>query len=164
MLASLALVLLCAQIFLGGWTSTNYAAPSCPDFPKCQGQWWPQTDFPEAFTLSRGFDINYEYGVLDNVGRLTIHLAHRCGAAVVGTLLAGLAIYLLLSGQALWRRLGAALLAAVALQITLGISLVLSHFRLWLGDAHNAGAAILLLTVIALNFFAWRERSPAYDG
>lgn len=158
-LAAFALVILGAQIFLGGWTSTNYAAPSCPDFPKCQGQWLPQTDFAQAFKLSRGFDINYEYGVLDNIGRLTIHFAHRCGAAIVGLLLSALAIYLLRIPVVTWRRFGAALLAAVLLQITIGISLVLSHFRLWLGDAHNAGAAILLLTVIALNFHAWRDGS-----
>ena len=158
-LAAFALVILSAQIFLGGWTSTNYAAPSCPDFPTCQGRWWPQTDFAQAFKLSRGFDINYEYGVLDNIGRLTIHLVHRCGAALVGLLLSAIAVYLLRSSSLRWRRFGVGLLAAVLLQITLGISLVLSHFRLWLGDAHNAGAAILLLTVVALNFFAWQDRS-----
>jgi heme A synthase len=30
------------QIALGGWTSSNYAAAACPDFPTCQGAWWPQ--------------------------------------------------------------------------------------------------------------------------
>src|SRR5580692_9731454 len=31
-----ACVVMTAQIFLGGWTSTNYAAVACPDFPTCQ--------------------------------------------------------------------------------------------------------------------------------
>ena len=35
--AAAALVL---QISLGGWTSANYAALACPDFPTCQNQWW----------------------------------------------------------------------------------------------------------------------------
>ena len=35
------LLLLVGQIILGGWTSANYAALACPDFPTCQGQWWP---------------------------------------------------------------------------------------------------------------------------
>jgi cytochrome c oxidase assembly protein subunit 15 len=157
LLAPLALLLLGAQIFLGGWTSTNYAAAACPDFPTCQGSLWPKTDFEQAFTLWRGLGINYEYGVLDNAGRVTIHLMHRCGAAIVGIVLGGLALYLLLAGRTpQWRRLGAVLAAALVLQITIGVSLVLLHFPLWLGDAHNAGAAILLLTVLALNFFAWR--------
>ena len=30
------LVVLALQIMLGGWTSSNYAALACPDFPTCQ--------------------------------------------------------------------------------------------------------------------------------
>ena len=36
------LVIVVLQISLGGWTSSNYAALACPDFPTCQGKWWPQ--------------------------------------------------------------------------------------------------------------------------
>src|ERR1044072_6256569 len=39
--ATLALVALGLQVFLGGWTSSNYAAMACPDFPRCQDQWVP---------------------------------------------------------------------------------------------------------------------------
>ncbi len=47
------LVLLCAQILLGGWTSTHYAAMGCIEFPTCYGGlWWPETDFAEGFALS----------------------------------------------------------------------------------------------------------------
>ena len=38
-----ALVILFLQIFLGGWTSTNYAALACTDFPTCHGVWMPST-------------------------------------------------------------------------------------------------------------------------
>ena len=41
----LALVILALQIFLGGWTSTNYAALACTDFPTCHGTFWPSMDF-----------------------------------------------------------------------------------------------------------------------
>jgi cytochrome c oxidase assembly protein subunit 15 len=62
-------VLVCAgvlvlQIMLGGWTSTNYAALACPDFPTCQGEWWPETDFANAFVPWRGLGIDYAGGVL----------------------------------------------------------------------------------------------------
>ena len=40
-LGVVALAALGLQIALGGWTSSNYAAVSCPDFPQCQAQWWP---------------------------------------------------------------------------------------------------------------------------
>jgi len=95
--------------------------------------------------------------VLDNVGRLTIHFVHRLGATVVALTFGVLALYLLLAARTpRWRYLGMALAAALLLQLGIGVGFVLMHFPLWLGDAHNAGAAILLLTVLALNFFAWR--------
>ena len=40
-LGSAAAAALVLQISLGGWTSANYAALACPDFPTCQTQWWP---------------------------------------------------------------------------------------------------------------------------
>ncbi|MDH3588580.1 MAG: COX15/CtaA family protein, partial [Gammaproteobacteria bacterium] len=46
--AMVALLIVFLQIALGGWTSANYAAVACPDFPTCQSQWWPDTDFASA--------------------------------------------------------------------------------------------------------------------
>ena len=69
------------QIALGGWTSTNYAATACPDFPTCQARWWPHTDFRNAFVLWHA-QMNYEGGVLDNPARVAIHFTHRLGALV----------------------------------------------------------------------------------
>jgi len=77
------LSLLIVQILLGGWTSANYAALACPDFPTCQGKWWPATDFKEGFVFWRGLEQNYEFGVLDNPARTAIHLSHRLFAASV---------------------------------------------------------------------------------
>jgi cytochrome c oxidase assembly protein subunit 15 len=157
-LAALALTVVAAQIFLGGWTSSNYAALACPDFPMCQGHLLPQTSLAEAFTLWHGMGVDYEYGILDVAARATIHLVHRYGALLVSLVLGGIAAYLLARGRAgLWRRLGWALLGVLALQLAIGISIVKLSLPLWLADAHNAGAALLLLTVVALNFFAWRR-------
>ena len=39
------LFVLGCQISLGGWTSSNYAALACPDFPTCQGEFWPGHEF-----------------------------------------------------------------------------------------------------------------------
>ena len=41
-------------------------------------------------------------------------------------------------------------LAALAAQVSIGISMVLRGFPLWLATAHNAGAAVTLLAVLAL--------------
>src|SRR3954468_7398408 len=52
--AGLALAALAVQVWLGGWTSSNYAALACPDVPQCQGQWVPDANFKDAFVLWRG--------------------------------------------------------------------------------------------------------------
>lgn len=153
--AAAALLLVATQIFLGGWTSTNYAALACPDFPTCHGQWWPEMDADEAFTLWRGLGINYEYGVLDNRARVTIHFVHRIGALVVTAALLWLGYLLLRQADVRWKIQGGALLAALATQIVIGISVVVQQLPLWLASAHNAGAAVLLLVVVMLNHRAW---------
>lgn len=142
--AGAALVL---QIALGGWTSANYAALACPDFPTCQTQWWPAlAEFDEAFVLWRGIGVDYEGGVLDHPARVAIHFTHRLGAVVASLLLIGL-------GAALLRRpdgrlVGGALLAALAVQLALGASIVLLGVPLSVAVAHNGGAALLLLTLV----------------
>lgn len=154
--ALLALVVLVLQIALGGWTSTNYAALACADFPTCHGQWWPETDFSEAFVLWRGTGINYEYGVLDNPARTAIHLTHRLGALVAFIVVGGLAIRLLrLGGEA--ARAGGLVLAFLVLQIALGIGNVLLHLPLYVAVAHNATAALLLLSLINASYLLWRR-------
>ena len=159
-----ALLLLCGQIFLGGWTSTNYAALACPDFPACHDSYVPKGDLGEAFKLWRGLGIDYEFGVLDTAARATIHLVHRYGALVLSLTLIAVAGYLLSLGRKPFTQLGAALLGALALQVAIGVGLIHLQLPLWLADAHNAGAAVLLLAVLALNHTVWRGdvRRPAH--
>ncbi|MBI2383075.1 MAG: COX15/CtaA family protein [Gammaproteobacteria bacterium] len=161
-LAAAALLLLAGQIFLGGWTSSNYAALACPDLPTCHGRWLPETDAAEAFTLWRGLGVNYEFGVLDNRARVTIHFFHRLGAVLVAAAVLGLAVYLRRTphGHA-WRRLGGVLLGALGLQLALGVSIVLLQLPLALAAAHNAGAALLLAGVVAVNYYAWNPPDRA---
>jgi cytochrome c oxidase assembly protein subunit 15 len=150
-LALIGLIALAVQIALGGWTSTNYAAIACPDFPKCQNAWWPQTDYKDAFVLWRGLGVNYEGGVLANPARVAIHLTHRIGA-VIAALTLTLAALTVITRKVLAKfALPAyAVLAALALQLTIGVSMVLRGFPLALATAHTAGAALLLLSVLAL--------------
>lgn len=143
------LAVLCLQIALGGWTSANYAALSCPDFPKCQGQWWPETDFGEAFVLWRGIGPDYEFGVLDAPARNAIQMAHRVGALAT-TLLLGLLALMLASTGGRPRALGAVLAGLLAVQVGLGIANVLLRLPLPLAVAHNAGALLLLLWLVYL--------------
>ena len=97
------LILMVLQIALGGWTSSNYAAVACPDFPTCQHSWWPRMDYRNAFVLWRGLGIDYEGGVLAHPARVAIHFTHRLGAVVAGLSLISLGILVLLrsAGQAI---------------------------------------------------------------
>jgi len=153
-LALIGLIVLGCQIALGGWTSTNYAAIACPDFPTCQNQWLPNMNYREAYVLWRGLGIDYEGGVLDGPARVAIHFTHRLGAiAATLALLAAAGVTLRTSSgaSAPARRAAVALLAALALQLCIGTFMVLKGFPLALATAHNAGAALLLLAVVALN-------------
>lgn len=146
------------QIVLGGWTSSNYAAIACPDFPTCQSSWWPHMDYHDAFVLWRGLGINYEGGVLESPARIAIHFTHRLGAVLATVLLIYAAVTVLRGRVARRARPAAfAVLIALGLQLTLGISMVLRGFPLWLATAHNLGAALLLLSALALYHAATRS-------
>ncbi len=153
MAARLALVLLAGQIFLGGWTSANYAALACTDFPTCHGQWWPQADFAEGFVLWRGLGVNYEFGVLDTPARTAIHLTHRIGALLTTLGVGAVAVWACASGVQRLRRTGWCILAALTLQLALGITNVVGGLPLAVAVAHNAGAALLTVSLLGLVHF-----------
>jgi cytochrome c oxidase assembly protein subunit 15 len=145
------LIALILQIALGGWTSSNYAAIACPDFPTCQRSFWPHADFGNAFVLWRGLHVDYQGGVLGNAARVAIHLTHRIGALVTATALTIAALFVLRQrGPAAARSRAWAVLGALALQLLIGIAMVVRGFPLWLATAHTAGAALLLLATLAL--------------
>jgi cytochrome c oxidase assembly protein subunit 15 len=156
-LAGLAVLIL--QLALGGWTSANYAALACPDFPACQGQLWPATDFGEAFVLWREIGVDYEGGVLDLPARAAIHLAHRIGALVT-LLVLGLLAARLLRAPAL-RREGAVLAVLLGAQILLGIQNVVLHLPLPNAVAHNGTGALLLATMLWLTYRSGLARADA---
>ncbi|RAP56960.1 COX15/CtaA family protein [Oleiagrimonas sp. MCCC 1A03011] len=144
------IVLLAAQIFLGGWTSTNYAALACgvgdSAFPHCLGQWWPATDFHQGFVLWRGIGVNYEGGILDGPARTAIQMAHRIGALVVFVYLGWLSHKVARAGL---RGFGIAIGATLIAQVLLGISNVHFGLPLPVATAHNGMAALLLFSLLA---------------
>jgi cytochrome c oxidase assembly protein subunit 15 len=155
-LAVAGIAVLVLQIVLGGWTSSNYAAVACPDFPTCQGAWWPEMQFREAFVLWRGLGIDYEGGVLDHPARVAVHFAHRLGAIVTAIGLTTVALLTMRRARSRGlRAAGIAVLAVLGVQILLGVSTVVRGYPLALATAHNAGAAALLLSVVTLIRYLW---------
>ena len=149
--AIIGVVLLAGQLFLGGWTSSNYAALACgfgdAAFPKCLGQWWPVGDFHQGFILWRGIGVDFQGGILDAAARTAIQMVHRFGAVVVFVYVLWLAHK---AGRAGWRWHGVALAVLVVGQVLLGISNVTLGLPLGVAVAHTGGAALLLFALVVL--------------
>ncbi len=157
-LGILALLVVIAQIALGGWVSTNYAALACTDFPTCHGEWLPQMDFRHGFQLVRELGKTATGAHLSYDAITAIHWTHRVGALVTLAVVGWLALLLLRSPAS--ARLGAMLLAVLLAQVILGIANVLGGLPLLLAAAHNAGAAILLVTMVVINFALSQKSAP----
>ena len=143
------LLLLFIQIFLGGWTSTNYAALACTDFPTCHGLWVPDMDFKEAFHMVRELGQSADGGALTLAATTAIQWTHRIGALLVLIYMGTLAWLLLKNSQL--KRIGLALLLALIAQIGLGIANLLLHLPLVLAVLHNFTAGLLVMILVILN-------------
>jgi cytochrome c oxidase assembly protein subunit 15 len=147
----LGVALLACQIFLGGWTSSNYAALACgiggSAFPTCLGQWWPAMDFHQGFILWRGIGVDFQGGILDAAARTAIQMVHRFGAAIVFVYVLWLAHKAARAGLR-WHAV--ALAALLLVQVGLGISNVMLGLPLAIAVAHTGGAALLLFTLVTL--------------
>ncbi len=150
---------LVAQILLGGWVSTNYAALSCPDFPTCMGQWWPESNFSEGFTLWRGVGVDFEGGVLDQDARVAIHLTHRIGALFIVAVFGWLLLKLFRTPGL--KAPASILTALLTTQITFGILNVVLGLPLWIAVAHNGTAALLLACMV---YLLTRTSAPQRSG
>lgn len=151
-LAGVGLAILALQILLGGWTSSNYAALACPDFPTCQNSYWPQMDAKDAFVLWRGLGIDYEGGVLDHPARVAIHFVHRLGAIAAALILGALCLLAWRRGATPTVRTAGVLLGMVLIaQLILGPLMVMRALPLALATAHNGVAALLLLATVRMN-------------
>lgn len=146
------------QIALGGWTSANYAAMACSDYPLCQGQLMPaDMDWSHAFVFNRELGQTSDGQMLSLQTLTAIHWTHRSFALIV--LAACVAFAMRLKQQAETRHLGQLLLAAVVVQVLLGISNVWLQWPLGLAVLHNTGAAILLAVTVYTTVQLQRARS-----
>jgi len=144
-----AIVILVLQIFLGGWTSTNYAALACTDFPTCHGAWVPEMDFANAFHWFRELGENKEGKPLALSAYVAIQWIHRVGALVTFVYLGLLGLTLIKQLQL--RALAIGMLMLLIVQIGLGVANLVLLLPTVLAVAHNMVAAMLLMVVVVLN-------------
>ena len=150
-LASITLAALVLQIALGGWTTANYAAVVCTELPVCEDGWTDHLNFEDAFVFwgHEHDKPDYEFGVLQNDARTTIHVMHRFGAllvTVLGLLLVGR--ILLRARSVFFRNFALTILGLLTVQIGLGISNVVFAVPLAVAVAHNFGAVVLLVSLV----------------
>ena len=148
--AWLGLMIVFAQIVLGGWVSSNYAALACADFPMCQGRWLPAMDFSHAFHFTRDLGMTASGTLLPHEALTAMHWTHRVGALVTFLYVGGLSIALLRNRG--FATLGTSILGLLLVQLSLGISNVLFSLPLPVAVAHNGVAALLLIALVVLNF------------
>jgi len=143
------LIIIALQIFLGGWTSTNYAALACTDFPTCHGAFWPAMDFNDAFTFLRELGESAAGHPVSLETLTAIQWSHRIGALVTFIYIILLSIKIMCYWQL--RRLGVFLMIILTIQVLIGIGNLLMHLPLVLAVAHNFTAALLLILLVLLN-------------
>lgn len=114
-----------AQAVLGGMVSTNHASLACPDWPTCNGEWFP----PLA-------------------GLVGLQMAHRwagyalAALAVVTSLRAGRA------SDPIVRYAGHLLPRLVLVQVAIGVANVLMGIPVWVSAIHLGNATLILATAL----------------
>lgn len=149
------LVILLVQIFLGAWTSTNYASLSCPDFPFCVNTHpWQAILLKQAFNFFAPIGINYEGGVLPETVRQSIQITHRLGALMfTGYML----IFTIIAMPKLFNipqvlKIIYLIWSLIFVQISLGIVNIVYKLPLVTAISHNIIAIVLLLSMITFIF------------
>lgn len=145
------LAIVFVQIFLGGWTSANYASIICPEFPFCHGLLFPPFDFKHAFNFLSPIGQNYQGGLLGVAARVTIQMTHRYFAFVTLTYVGSLALYLLFAKKTTSvRNIAGVLLLLLLAQFCFGVLNIVTLLYLPVAVTHNAIALLLLLTFVTL--------------
>lgn len=151
--AILGLIIVICQIALGGWTSANYAALVCSNFPYCSAhEFFPQVDFHDAFNI---FNITNTH--LSHAALITIQMTHRIGAMITGLYVGALSLCLIImKGRPVMRRIGVVMLVVLVAQIALGVLNIELLLPLSVAVLHNAVAALLLLTMVTFLYASFR--------
>jgi cytochrome c oxidase assembly protein subunit 15 len=147
--ARVGVVIVFIQIALGGWVGANFAAPACTNLPGCGNFPWLDGPWRESLNLLRVLPVT-DGGVIitGDVAKL-IHMIHRLGAVATFLYIGWLGWRGVMLGN-IYRFTGLAILVVLLLQILLGLAAVAFGLPLAMVTAHNAVAALLLLSTVNL--------------
>jgi cytochrome c oxidase assembly protein subunit 15 len=148
--STIAIVVLSAQIFIGGLTSANFAASACQTLPDCHGSYLPGSNLSTAFDLTRVHQIGETGVVLGGPERPDIHKLHRL-VAVITVLSVIVAAVLAIRANNVLRIVGFVVLSVVILEFAVGVAAILTDIPIAVAVAHNLLAGILLLALLGLH-------------
>ena len=148
--ALLGLFVVVMQIALGAVTSANYAGPACTALPGCNGDWASIANLMQGLDLFGALGVDEQGRIVTGSVQKTLHMTHRLSAVLTFLYLGWLAFRALMLGNRL-RNTAISIIVFLTIQALLGISAVLTELPLLLVTAHNAIAAMLLLTIVNLN-------------
>ena len=131
------------QALLGGVVSSHHASLVCPDWPTCDGRWFPPLE-----------------------GLVGLQMLHRYGAYLLSAVLLLAASLARLAPDAGVRASVRMALTLVVAQVILGVCNVYLGTPVWLSAAHLATAVALLalLTVATFRVAAMRTRAATSGG
>lgn len=156
------IVLVVAQIMLGGWMTANHATTACPDFPSCQNQWWPEMDIKQGFNITDSFGLESLVQAKDSKSRVAIHMANRLAAVVACLYLLGLIVFMLTIKHRGSRRISLIIAAMLGLHAYLVVGVAQLQSSLVNVLIHNMSGALLLLTLVMLANKVWAAK-PKYE-
>lgn len=137
------------QIALGGWVSANFAALACTDLPGCGVYPWIDGPWGASFDLSRTLSVIPAGNIVPGDSGHVIHMVHRTGSIFTALYIGWLGWRAAGLGSR-YRGTGVTMLVFLGAQILLGVSVIAFNLPLGLVTAHNAVAALLLLSVVNL--------------
>jgi cytochrome c oxidase assembly protein subunit 15 len=118
-----------AQAVLGGVVSSTGAGAACPDWPTCNGAWFPPLS-----------------------GLVAVQMAHRWIAYALAPLLVALAWRAHVARERTVAILARSLLAVLAVQMAIGVLNVLFGIRPYFSALHIANAAVMLAGALTATF------------
>lgn len=130
------LLLTAYQLFMGGRVSSNYAGLACPDFPTCNGEWFPKLFGTIRYQMEHRY-VGYAVAVLIF---LSTFFSKRFTVSK--------------TSQRFWK------LASLAIlwQIFLGACNVWFHIPKWITVVHSA-SGVLVLSLVFLSLLSSFENS-----
>ena len=142
---AIGLILLSGQIMLGASTSAWFAGPACAELTSCHGVQWSLS----TVNIFTKLEVDTQGKILNAGTAEMIHLLHRIGAILSTIYLLWLGLKIIAYKDKL-RATATGMLSLLGLQLSLGLLSIPLQLPLLMVTAHNAIAAMLLLTMINL--------------